>query len=113
MAFGVTLEGGGYPPSGVVVIAPQSLPAIFLAWASPLPCRMRTLPLPPAFAAARLAALGHPTILEFSWHCSVQVSKVKEPLAGVMAFRKRSQARKAKLGPYWFSGSAEVGCALM
>ena len=27
MAIGAKLEGGGYPPIGVVVIAPQSLPA--------------------------------------------------------------------------------------
>jgi hypothetical protein len=58
-----------------------------------------------------LTALGQPTILGLSWHCSVHVSMVKEPLAGAMTRRKRFQARKAKLGPYTLSGSAESGWA--
>jgi hypothetical protein len=68
IAFGAKLEGGGYPPIGVVVIALHSLPSNFLDRAIALLCNMRsTLPLPAAFAAATiLAALGHPTILGLS-----------------------------------------------
>ena len=77
MALGAKLEGGGYPPIGVVVIGLHSLPCNFLDRAIAFPCSMRTLPLPPAFAAAaRIAATGA------SNHIGIQFTLLRPCLKG-------------------------------
>src|ERR1700709_242522 len=74
-------------PLSVPPAAFGATPRTFLA--SALACSVRVLP-------AVAEGGGQPTMAGLSWHCSVQVSKVREPFAaGVTACTNRNHAYAA------------------
>src|SRR6185312_4662467 len=69
-----------------------------------LPCNTRP------FAAA--VGPGQPTMDGFSWHCSVQVSNVSDPFAGLTACVNRYQANCASLTGLPAVGRCPAACSL-